>query len=181
MLYKLLTKEETRKVETTINQLLSSSAMTDILVRKRLVKITDRRTDVFLVLPEDIPLFKQLASNLSIRKGRIVHTRVKLGFFIHEKFLIGIESLAFLAPLTQKRIRLDTQNTKKFIYGKDIDLTTDSLQKQTEDLEDKDTIMIFSHNDIPIGYAKIISNKRGSWLQNLVDVGIFIRSEKTSF
>ncbi len=180
-LFKQLTKDETNQVETTINQILDSDAMTIILKRKMLIKIKGDRNDVYLVLKEDISLFERLSSKLPEKSFSIEHARIKLGFFIHEKFLIGIESLTLLSPLTRKRISLDTKNTQKFIYGKDIVINTISLQKQIEHLEENTTIMVFSDNNIPLGYAKIFSKEKNAWLQNLVDIGIFLRSEKSAF
>lgn len=181
MLYKPLSKEETTQVVTTINHLLGSNVMTNIMERKSLIKIMGRRNDVYLVLHEDLPFFDRISFNLPEQRLNIVHARIKLGFFIHEKFLIGIESLAFLAPLAQKRIQLDTHCTQKFIYGKDIDINTLSLHKQVENLKENDTVMVFSPDNNPVGYAKLLSTEKKLRLQNLVDVGIFLRSEKTSF
>ncbi|UCG90319.1 MAG: hypothetical protein JSU57_00910 [Candidatus Heimdallarchaeota archaeon] len=181
MLFKPLTKDEIKEVETTINQLLDSDAMTIVLKRRTLIKIKGDRSDVYLVLKEDIPLLERLSSKLPEKNFSIVHARIKLGFFIHEKFLIAIESISFLSPLTRKRISLDTKSTQKFIYGKDVVINTISLQKQIEHLEENATIMVFSDNNIPLGYAKVFSKEKNPWLQNLVDVGIFLRSEKSAF
>ncbi len=181
MLYKPLSKEETTQVVTTINHLLGSNVMTDILERKKLIKIMGRRNDVYLVLHEDLPLFDRLSFDLPEQRLILVHARIKLGFFIHEKFLIGIESLSFLAPFVRNKIQLDAHCTQKFIYGNDIDINTTSLQKQIKHLEEDTTIMIFSDNNIPLGYAKIFSKEKKLWLQNLVDIGIFLRSEKSAF
>ncbi|MFX1282355.1 MAG: hypothetical protein ACFFB5_01820 [Promethearchaeota archaeon] len=181
MFFKPLTIDETNQVETTINQLLDSDAMTIILKRKELIKIKGDRNDVYLVSKEDIHLFERLSSKLPKKDLNIVHARIKLGFFIHEKFLIGIESLSFLSPLTHRRISLDTKSTQKFIYGNDIVINTVSLKKQIKHLEENTTIIVFSDTNIPIGYAKILSKEKKPWLQNLVDIGIFLRSEKSAF
>ncbi len=180
MLYKPLSKEETTQVVTTISHLLGSNVMTNILERKKLIKIMGRRNDVYLVLHEDLPFFDRLSFNHEQRLN-IVHARIKLGFFIHEKFLIGIESLSFLAPFVGNKIQLDAHCTQKFIYGNDININTILLQKQIKHLEEDTTIMVFSDNNIPLGYAKIFSKEKKIWLQNLVDIGIFLRSEKSAF
>ncbi|MFX0016761.1 MAG: hypothetical protein ACFFB2_17230 [Promethearchaeota archaeon] len=181
MLYKLLTKEEIRQVEISINQLLGYNAMTEILEEKRLIKIEGRRNEIYLVQQNDLPLFEHFSSNVQENILKLVFARIKLGFFIQEKFLVGIESLSFLNPLTQRKIQLDTESTQKFIFGKDIDISTVSLEKQIKDLEENSIVMISSENNIPLGYAKIISKEENPWLQNLVDIGIFLRSEKSAF
>ena len=181
MLYKPLSKEETTQVVTSINRLLGSNVMTNIMKRKNLIKIKGGRNDVYLVLHEDLPFFDRLSFNLPEQRLNIVHARIKLGFFIHEKFLIGIESLSFLAPFVENKIQLDAHCTKKFIYGNDIDINAILLQKQIKHLEEDTTIMVFSDNNIPLGYAKVFSKEKRLWLQNLVDIGIFLRSEKSAF
>lgn len=178
--YEILTKEEIIQVETTINHLLDSGTP-NIFAGKNLIKIKDRRNDVYLVSHEDLLLFDCFSSKLPEKSLTIAHARVKLGFFIHEKFLIGIESLTFLAPFTQKRIQLDPHNTKKFVFGKDVEIKTVLLQKQIDFLDEKTTIMVFSNTNIPLGYGKIVSRDTKPWLQNLVDIGIFLRSEKSAF
>ncbi|MHA2202933.1 MAG: hypothetical protein ACW991_04535 [Candidatus Hodarchaeales archaeon] len=178
--YKNLSNEEIRKVEKTINQLVDSNT-TNIFAGKELIKIIDRRNDIYLVPQEDLSLFDHFSSNFPELSFFISHARVKLGFFIHERFLIGIESLTFLAPYARRRIQLDVRNTRKFIFGKDVEIDTVSLQKQIEHFDENATIMIFSNTDIPLGYAKIITNATKLWLQNLVDIGIFLRSEKSAF
>ncbi len=179
-LYTILSKEEIKQVETSINHLLDSNAP-NIFAGNKLIKIIDRRNDIYLVQQEDLSLFDHLSSVFPELSFSIAHARVKLGFLIHERFLIGIESLTFLAPYARRRIQLDARNTTKFIFGKDVEIDTVSLQKQIEHFDENDTIMIFSNTDIPLGYAKIITNATKSWLQNLVDIGIFLRSEKSAF
>ncbi|MHA2246638.1 MAG: hypothetical protein ACXADY_16975 [Candidatus Hodarchaeales archaeon] len=181
MLYNPLSKEKTTQVVTTINHVLGSNIMTKVMEKKNLIKIIGHRNDVYMVLREDLPFFDRLSSNLSEQELNIVHARIKLGFFIHEKFLIGIESLSFLAPFVVNKIQLDAHCTLKFIYGNDIDINTILLQKQIKHLEEDTTIMVFSDNNIPLGYAKIFSKKEKLCLQNLVDIGIFLRSEKSAF
>jgi len=179
-IYERLSKEEIKLVETSINHLLGSNVF-DIFVGKELIKIIDRRTEIFLVPQEDLLLFDNFSSLLPEKSLIIAHARIKLGFFIHKKFLIGIESLTFLAPFARRKIQLDAHNTKRFIFGKDVEINTDSLQNQVEHLDEDATTMVFSSTNIPLGYVSIILNGTKKWLQNLVDIGIFLRSEKSAF
>lgn len=181
MSFQLLTEKEAEEVEKTIDELLGFSAMTLILEKKNLIKIKGRRHDVYMVLSEDLPLLEHLSFKISVNNFSVVHAGVKLGFFIHEKFLIGIESLTLLAPLTRKKIQLNERHTQQFIFGKDIKVNTPILRNQIAPFEENSTIIIFSQDNIAIGYAKIRSKENNPWLQNLVDVGIFLRSEKSAF
>ena len=179
-IYERLSKKEVKLVETSINHLLGSNVF-DIFVGKELIKIIDRRTEIFLVPKEDLFLFDNFSSLLPEKILIIAHARIKLGFFIQKKFLIGIESLAFLAPFARKRVQLDAHNTRSFIFGKDVEINTDSLQNQLEYLDKDATVMVFSSTNIPLGYVRIISNGTKKWLQNLIDIGVFLRSEKSAF
>ncbi|UCG00417.1 MAG: hypothetical protein JSW11_12300 [Candidatus Heimdallarchaeota archaeon] len=178
--YKKLVNEEKNLVETTINHILDFN-ISNIIAGKELIKIIGHRFDIYLIQQEDLSLFNLFSTQFLQTNFNIVHARIKLGFFIHEKFLIGIESLTFLAPYARRRIQLDARNTNNFIYGKDVDIDTLSLKQQIKHLDDGPTVMIFSNTDIPIGYAKIRSNGTNKWLQNLIDIGIYIRSEKSAF
>jgi ribosome biogenesis protein Nip4 len=104
-----------------------------------------------------------------------------MGFLIHEKFFVGIESLTFLAPFTHRKIFLSEQETKRFIYGKDIKVAINHLDEQISDLEENTMVIVFSPNKIPLGYAMIRSKANYLWLQNIVDIGIYLRSEKSAF
>ncbi|UCE14913.1 MAG: hypothetical protein JSV04_06965 [Candidatus Heimdallarchaeota archaeon] len=181
MSYHSLTKAETYTVETSINDLLNSTDMTRLLESHSLIKIHGRRNDVYLVQPEDLLLLEKFSIGITSKNYSLIHVRIKLGFFIHENFLIGIESLNFLAPLTKKKVHLDDRATQQFIYGKDIEITTASSKEQIADLQDQSTIMVFSPNDLPLGYAKFFNKETNPWLQNLVDIGIYLRSEKSAF
>ena len=76
---------------------------------------------------------------------------------------------------------MDADTTTEFIFGKDVEIDTISTKNQIEHLNDDATIMVFSNTGIPLGYAEIISNGTETWLKNLVDIGIFLRSEKSAF
>jgi ribosome biogenesis protein Nip4 len=177
--YEGLSKEEKRLVETKIKQLLNSD-ITNIFAGKQLIKIKNRRKEIFLVSREILSLLDHFSSQ-PLEMLSIEYIQLKLGFFIQKKFLIGIESLMFLAPKARNKVQLDTENTTKFIFGKDVEIDTASLKKKVEHLNENETIIVFSNTDIPLGYANIISNGEKFWLKNLIDIGIFLRSEKKAF
>ncbi|MFX0087074.1 MAG: hypothetical protein ACFFAU_15555 [Candidatus Hodarchaeota archaeon] len=176
MSYTTLTTKEKNQVEVEINKILGSSIMTDILKEKMLISLNGSRKEIFLISISDLQLLTQIQS---IPDCKLVYVRIKLGFFIRNLFRVGIESLSYLAPLTKKKIRLNTQNARKFIYGKDIDVRSKILQEEIRKFGDGETVMIFTSYEIPIGYAKI--NLKVKKLQNLVDTGIYLRSEKSAF
>jgi ribosome biogenesis protein Nip4 len=178
--YDLLSREELGLVEAKIKQLLNSD-ITPIFAGKQLIKIKGRREEIYLVSHEKLSLLDHFSSQLPEEMFSIEHAQLKLGFFIQKNFLIGIESLTFLAPHTRRKIQLDADNTIKFIFGKDVEIDTISIKKQIEHLNEDVTIMVFSNTGIPLGYAEIISDGTEVWLKNLVDIGIFLRSEKSAF
>lgn len=175
MPYNALAMKEKNQVEIEINKILGSSIMTDILNEKTLISVNGSRKEIFLIPKSDLILLSQIESYPNCR---LIHARIKLGFFIRNVFRIGIESLSYLAPLTVKKIHLNTRNARKFIYGKDIDITPER-QKQIGKSGDGETIMVFTPDEIPIGYAKI--NLKTKKLYNLVDTGIYLRSERSAF
>ncbi|MFX1515970.1 MAG: hypothetical protein ACFFC6_06650 [Promethearchaeota archaeon] len=178
--YERLSEEEIKSVETTIEDLIGSN-ITNIFEGKQFVKIKNNRNEIYVISQKDLFLLDHISSQNLEDNFSIEHAGIKLGFFIHNKFLIGIESLTFLAPYTRKKIHLDVNNTKRFIFGKDVEMDTVALQKKIKNLNINTLIMVFSKTDIPLGYAKVISNGVKLWLQNIVDIGIFLRSEKSAF
>ncbi len=176
MSYTALTMKEKKQVEVEINKILGSSIMTDILKDKMLISVNGSRKEIFLISTSDLQLLTKIQS---IPDCKLIYARIKLGFFIRNLFRVGIESLSYLAPLTKKKLQLNTRNARKFIYGKDIDIRSKILQEEIIKFEDGETVMIFTSNEIPIGYAKI--NLKLKKLRNLVDTGIYLRSEKRAF
>ncbi|MFX0173327.1 MAG: hypothetical protein ACFE9L_15645 [Candidatus Hodarchaeota archaeon] len=179
--YELLTQTEISQVKEIIDNLLESNVTADIIKERILIKIMRKRNEIYLVSSSDISFFDFISSNPTIRDCNVVHAKIKIGFFIYEKFLISIESLTFLAPLTNRKIFLSDQETQRFVYGKDIKVVSNHLHKQISDLEEDKMVIVFSPNDIPLGYAKIRSKANNIWLQNVVDIGIYLRSEKSAF
>ena len=177
MFFQHLSDNEAQQVENAFNQLLNSTDMAHFLENKTLIKILGHRNEIYLVSLENLSLLELFTTKLPKKTGRIVYAGIKLGFFIHDRFMFGIESIYFLAPFIKKKIKLDAKNTQKFIYGKESQIQADQIQN----LEENSTIMVFSPDEIPLGYAKILSKNQELLLQNLVDIGIFLRSEKSAF
>jgi ribosome biogenesis protein Nip4 len=179
--YEPLTKTEISQAKKIIDNLLESDVTTDIIKEKILIKIMGKRNEIYLVSSSDISFFDFISSNPTIRDCNVVHAKIKIGFFINEKFFISIEALTFLAPLTNRKIFLSDHETQQFVYGKDIKVVSNHLNEQISDLEEDRMVIVFSPNDIPLGYAKICSKANNIWLQNVVDIGIYLRSEKSAF
>ncbi|MHA2225805.1 MAG: hypothetical protein ACXAC8_11410 [Candidatus Hodarchaeales archaeon] len=177
MVFQYLSEKESHQIEKAFNQLLNSTEMAHILENKMLIKISGHRKEIYLVSWENLSLLELIATKSLKRTGRIVYAGTKLGFFIHDRFMFGIESINFMAPFIKNKILLDAKNTQKFIYGKEIQIQAD----QNQNLVENSTIMVFSPNEIPLGYAKILSKNQKLLLHNLVDIGIFLRSEKSAF
>ncbi len=161
--------------------ILGTKLMNHILETKSLIKIKQQREDVFLVSQSDLAIFKKISSIEVESKVRLVHARIKLGFFIQTSFMVSIEAISFLAPLTQRKVLLNVKDSQKFIYGKDIGTLTPYISNQIEGFDTKFPIMLFSSDNIPLGFAKLHANERESWLKNLIDIGIYLRSEKSAF
>ncbi|MFX0206548.1 MAG: hypothetical protein ACFFDT_11235 [Candidatus Hodarchaeota archaeon] len=179
--YEPLTNAEILQVEKIMDNLFNSNITGDIIKENVLIKIVGKRNEVYLISPSDITLLNYISSNPTLRDCKVVHARIKIGFFIHEKFFIGIESLTFLAPYIKRKIVLTDQKTHQFIYGKDIEVDSNHLFDQISELKENTIVMVFSPNKIPLGYAKIRSKANHHWLQNIVDIGIYLRSEKSAF
>ncbi len=181
MLYSQLTTTEKNQIETKINTLLGSSILTDIFKEKVLISINGSRKEVFLISKANMNLLTEIKSNSNNANCKLIHAGIKLGFFIRDDFRFGIESLSFLAPLTKKRMQLNARKTQEFIYGKDIEITSEKILVQIKQFVESEITIIFSDNNIPIGFGKITFNKKKTFIQNLIDSGIYIRSEKSAF
>ncbi len=183
MLYSLLTTTEKKQVETKINTLLGSSILTDTFNEWVLISLNGSRKGIFLISKANLDLLAEIKSKSNSTNCRLIHAGIKLGFFIRDDFRFGIESLSLLAPLTKKRIQLNARKTEEFIYGKDIEITSEKILVQIKQFVESEITIIFSDNSIPIGFGKITFNKKKPLIQiaNLIDSGIYIRSEKSAF
>jgi len=160
MLYSQLTTTEKNQIETKINTLLGSSILTDIFKEKVMISINGSRKEAFLISKVNMDLLTEIKSNSNNTNCKLIHAGIKLGFFIRDDFRFGIESLSFLAPLTKKRIQLNARKTQEFIYGKDIEITSEKILVQIKQFVENEITIIFSDNSIPIGFGKITFNKK---------------------
>lgn len=179
--YTCLKTHEKRIIEDTISQIIGSSGISDILENKQLISIDGKRKEVYLITESDLALLDQISMPSLEKSCTLVHARIKLGFFIRDAFYIGIESLSLLAPHTLKKVLLNKRETRNFIYGKDIDVTRESLLEQTKKFKENEVIIAFSDENLPVGFTKIIFKETNILLQNLIDIGIYLRSEKSAF
>ncbi|MHA1973259.1 MAG: hypothetical protein ACTSW1_09710 [Candidatus Hodarchaeales archaeon] len=163
----------------TISDIVENQRIREIFESQVLYEIHKQRREVFLV-----PETSQNILSEIIKLGfgnQLIHLFIKVGFFIQKKFLIGIESLNLLAPLTKRRIILNLKDSERFIYGKDFDIQQDKSPKIIGRKKANIPFIVFSTQNIPLGYAIVHLEENYSWIQNLVDTGIYLRSEKTAF
>ena len=171
----VLNADEEILVKKTIYALLENKEFESLLEQYRLFKIEHHRLEVYLVPLDFIPVINLMQNHL--KTDQIIQIGGKLGFFINENFFIGIESLSYLAPLTKRKLILNPRETTKFLYG------------QNFKVEDQDIsfsyfnspIIICSNTKIPIGLGILKLNENVLFLKNLIDVGIYLRSEKSAF
>ncbi len=181
MSIELLTSREKEEVEKSVNGVAGKAIMNELLESRLLVKLQGRRIEILFVTEEQYSIWKKIAHNLKERRGTPVHLGIKLGFLISGKFRIGIESLSFLSPLISRKLILTQFQSQRFFYGRNVAVTNESLQKQIRNFDYDFPFLIESHDNIPIGFARVVEKDGKKILQNLVDIGIFLRSEKTAF
>ena len=105
-----------------------------------------------------------------------------MGFFLKNRFRIGIESLQTLARLYQNPpFIINDKQAEKFIYGKNVEIPIVDENNHFLTISDPSITIVFNKNQIPLGYAKIIKNEKRILLQNIIDIGLYLRSEKTAF
>ena len=179
--YTHLNSSEKRIIEESIKQITGLPEISNVMENKHLIMIEGNRKEAYLIPESDLALLDQI-SMISLEViCRLVHARLKLGFFIRDVFYIGIESLSLLAPLVKKKILLNKRETREFIYGKDLEVTREVLLEQAKKFKENDIIIKFYADKLPLGYTKIIYKGKKVILQNLVDIGIYLRSEKSAF
>ena len=176
-----LTDEEIVAVSTVINEILKSDDFSQILDTHSLIKIINRRDEIYLIKNSDNLYLSSSRTSDGGKNCKILTGKIKLGFFIQGKFKIGIESLRFLANYCQNPIFLSPRQEKRFIYSKDINLRFDDTKKGLEKYSDGSMVLVFNKKRIPIGYAKILHKQDYLQLKNIIDIGIYLRSEKTAF
>ncbi len=181
MKYSKLIDEEIITVTNVINEILKSDDFSQMLNTHSLIKIVDRRDDIYLIEASDSLHLSNLMTGKSRQNFKILAFKTKLGFFIRQEFRIGIESLRFIASLCSNPVILSSRQEQKFIYGKDIRIRLDEAKKVQENYLDGSLILISNNKGMPIGYAKVFPKEDFLQLKNIVDIGIYLRSEKTAF
>ncbi|MFW9853917.1 MAG: hypothetical protein ACFFFG_02615 [Candidatus Thorarchaeota archaeon] len=185
-----LDSKEVEAVIQKVNAIWAADIMTRLLGRYLLVKQEGERSEVYLVPQSDLKLLNLLTSSLTQQNGQLEYAKTKLGFFIRNQFHLGIESLSFLfavaGPPTRKLI-LQPKETQQFIYGKNLEQLSPQTLRQLEELaiqergDEEAPIIVLSDRQIPLGLASYRVNGNSRWLLNIVDVGIYLRAEKTAF
>jgi len=173
--FKILSDDEKNLVKELINSLLQNNEFESLLEQFQLLKIEHHRIEVYLVPLEFIPLINLI--KIHLKDNQIIQIGGKLGFFINERFFIGIESLSYLTPLTDRKLILNSQETTKFLYGESF-----AVADQDKSISYLNSpIIICSDQHIPIGIGILKLKEKICFLKNLVDVGIYLRSEKSAF
>jgi ribosome biogenesis protein Nip4 len=172
-----------------VNAIWDNDIMTQLLYDRVLVKREGERSEVYLVPRSDLPLLNQLVSSLTQLNGQLVYAKTKLGFFIKNQFHLGIESLRFLLSVsvpTTRKLVLQAKEAERIIYGKDLKKMSPKTLQQLESVvargKVKETpIIVLSRDQIPLGLVSYRMNGDTRWLLNIIDVGIYLRAEKTAF
>jgi len=77
---------------------------------------------------------------------------------------------------TRKRVMLDKEGSIKFIYGEDVE--GPDIDDWDEDIEDNDVVIVLSDKGEFLGFGKaIVRNLRVIKVENIVDIGWYLRSE----
>ena len=118
----------------------------------------------------------------NVDECKLVFLRIKLGFWIRNRFRIGIESLPFLAPLCKSPLVLPSKRqVTRFIYGKNVEFPLNESTTEEYEYIDGSIVIVSSKNQIPLGYAILKRRKDKVFLKNIIDIGIYLRSEKSAF
>ena len=177
----ILGNQETQDIINIIQGILKSDAINQIFEDKQFIIVSDRRKEIYLIDNEDQHLIELLNKVSKENKCTSMYIKSKLGFLIKGEFKIGIESLSLLAPYATNPFILTPNKTNLFIYGKNISFSEKDHTKYYEQLEDGQIVIVFEKSMIPIGYGKIVKKSNTKYLENLVDIGIYLRSEKSAF
>jgi len=180
--FSFLKKEEIEQVVSVIDQILLTTKFQSILKNKTLIMVHNKRKSIFLIDETD----KQYLNPFSVENRNEgcnpIFLKINLGFWIRDKFRIGIESLPFLAQFCENPIILPSKRqVTRFIYGKNVEILPNDSIRDTIGYIDGSIVIIYSKKQIPLGYAKLKLKKDKIHLKNVIDIGIYLRSEKTAF
>jgi ribosome biogenesis protein Nip4 len=178
---KTLSVDEVLKVAEVIHQILPTEEFEKICSHYNLIKLQDRREEVYIIKKEEQWLLDELTKMKRIPQCKLVLVKIKLGFFIGNQFRLGIESLPFLASICNHEVTLSSKQAERFIYGKDVTLLLNDAKKGKNKIRNNSLVVIFNENNLALGYAKTSKNQEVVHLQNIIDIGLYVRSEKTAF
>lgn len=173
--FEIICDNEKNLVKEVISILLENNEFESLLEQYQLLKIEHHRIEVYLIPLDFMPLISLI--QIYLKENQIIQIGGKLGFFINENFFIGIESLSYLAPLTDRKLILNPRETTKFLYGESFEV--EGQNKSNSYLNSP--IIVCSDTNIPIGLGILRLKDNILFLKNLVDVGIYLRSEKSAF
>ncbi len=177
----VLNRKEIQPIIEFLSRILDSDGIHQVFKNRKIAMISAKREELYLIENKDQSLIEQINS-ISTRINCIPeYIKIKLGFLIKGEFKIGIESLALLAPYAQEPFILTTKQTNLFIYGKSFPIHDNIEKKERKRLEEGQIVIVFEKTMIPLGYGKLVKKSNIMYLENLVDIGIYLRSEKSAF
>jgi ribosome biogenesis protein Nip4 len=177
-----LKEEEIEQVASVIDELQLTVKFENIRKNKALISNNNRRKNIYLIDEVDKELISAFSTDKCEEECIPVFLKIKLGFWIKNSFRIGIESLPFFAPLCKNPIILPSKkHGTRFIYGKNVEIALNDAITNAKEHIDGSICIISSKSRIPLGYAKLKLGKDKLHLKNIIDIGIYLRSEKTAF
>ena len=182
MTISFLKKEEIEQVVSIIDQILLTTKFESILKNKALIMVHKKRKTIFLIDETDDIYINAFSVENRNEGCKPEFLKINLGFWIRGKCRIGIESLPFLAQFCEYPIILPSnRHVTRFIYGKNVEILLNDSIRATARYIDGSIVIVSSKTRIPLGYAKLNLKKDKIHLKNVIDIGIYLRSEKTAF
>jgi len=117
--YRDVTPSEVRQIEETINGSFGTGVTTALLNSGRLVCLEKKYPAIFWVSEVLYQTLTHLKTRQKGGEGPFVHSvGIMVGFFRKGQFLIGIEQIRKLGPLTKQWVEVTEQGEQLFLYGK---------------------------------------------------------------
>jgi ribosome biogenesis protein Nip4 len=178
----ILSEDEVDNIGRVVSQVIPINEFSQFCANYNFFKLHDRREDVYIIKKEDLMIFDEVIKFLMISPSKLAHLKIKLGFFLKNRFRIGIESLQTLPlPFQKSPFIINDKQAERFIYGKNVEIPIIDENNHVLTISDTSITAVFNKNQIPLGYAKIIKNENQILLKNIIDIGLYLRSEKTAF
>ena len=177
-----LTEKEIEQVKSVINQILQTTSFNVVLEDNLLIRVHNKRSSIFLVNKTDSKYIRILNKKNNLAKCKPIFLKINLGFWIRNNFKIGIESLSFLNQYCEFPVILPSKKlATKFIYGNNVSFPLKGNLSPENKYSNGTTVIVSSKNHVPLGYAIIRTDEKRIYLKNIIDIGIYLRSEKTAF